>query len=141
MDGARERLDQRAPAARDVGGYAEGIHGRHRHQFGARAVGRADADGIPVFAEVEAAQAALPAGPVEQRWIDGDEIADLEVADFAADCHHFAAELVAGNDRVAGRCELPTDDMDVCAADAAGFGSATCFTDTSLGFSITTAFI
>ncbi len=91
-----------------------------RHELGARAVGRADADGVPVFAEIEAAHAALPAGAVEQRGIDGDEIADLQVPDLPADRDHLAAELVAGNDRVAGGGELAADDMNVGAADATG---------------------
>src|SRR5207244_3422892 len=83
------------------------------------AVGPRHADAVPVLAQVEAAGAALAAGAVVKRGIHGHEVADLDVADLAADRHHLAAELVAGDDRVAGRSELAADDVDVGAADAA----------------------
>src|SRR5207302_6765637 len=54
-------------------------------------------------------------------WINGDEVPDREVGDHRTHLDHLATELVAGNDRVAGRRELAAEDMNIRAADAAGF--------------------
>src|SRR5207245_9542382 len=57
----------------------------------------------------------------EQGRINGDEVPDREVGDHRTHLDHLATELVAGNDRVAGRRELAAEDMNIRAADAAGF--------------------
>src|SRR5207245_2083645 len=75
---------------------------------------------VPVLAKVEPARPALPAVAAKQRRIHGHEIARRDVADARADGDHLAAELVTGDDRVAGRGKLAPDDVDVGAADPAG---------------------
>ena len=119
VDGARERLHQGAPRARNVGGQLKRAGRRHADEFCAGAVGPRDPDAVPVLTKVEAAGPTLPARPVVKRGIHRDEVTDLDVADIAADRHDLTAELVAGNDRVARRGKLAPDDVDVGAADAA----------------------
>src|SRR5437899_11192540 len=57
----------------------------------------------------------------DQGRMHGDEVPDREVGDHRTHLDHLATELVAGNDRVTGRRELAAEDMNIRAADAAGF--------------------
>src|SRR4029453_9856136 len=116
---ARQRLDQRAPAGWQVVREHERVGGRHGHQLGA-GPGLGDPDRLVVEAEVLPAGLAELALAIGQVRVDGDEVADPEGLDLAAGGDDLAAELVAGDDRVADRRQLAVEDVEVGAADAAG---------------------
>src|SRR5262249_49933673 len=66
-----------------------------------------------------APQPAEEAPPAGERWIDRDEVADLEVAHLGAGRNHLPAELVARHYRVPGGGEVALEDVYVGAADTA----------------------
>src|SRR5207244_9508296 len=120
MHCAAQRLDQRPVVPWNVFGELESVRGRHRDELGAGPISPADADPVPVLTQVEATGAALAAGPVIERWVNGHEVSGLHVLHVAPDCHHLSAELVTGDDWVARRGEFATDDVDVGSAHATG---------------------
>jgi hypothetical protein len=80
-------------------------------------VGPRDPEAVPVQATVVATVDALLALPAGQRRIHDHTVTDGDRRDLAADRHHGAADLVAGDQWVLGPCVVALVDVDVGSAD------------------------
>src|SRR5438477_3645208 len=123
VHGVTQGIENRRVFLRDAGIQLPDIGFGDHHVLGESAVG-IDADDFYVLADVGFAGAALQAFTAGDVHLGGNEIAFLHAGDFVAVGNHFAAELVAGDQRRMNaplRPAIPFVDVEVGAADGGDF--------------------
>jgi hypothetical protein len=93
---------------------------RYPDVFGACTEGRAHPDRVEILTKVVTTQLTEIAPATEERGVHREEVAGRDVLHIGADRDRLPAELVARDYGIASGGEIPFQDVDVGAADAAG---------------------
>ena len=123
VDGDRDRFQQRGLGERKAVGQAMDDPRRHGDQLGegagAAVVAARDAQHLPAVAQVDGAAAAVRAVAAVDRGVEGDPIADREIADGVAARRDRAGRFVSHDDRRDAPARRAVVAVHVAAADAA----------------------